>query len=254
MPTKRKNPLSFVASSLIFRIALFSCWISSYRSRRRETAYTDCFLDGFQISVDTLPLRVIRNSNGNKRHSSRGYATHSERMKRPLMATRIASISVRELWPQIVKRQILISTNQLHRYYYHWIVRDIPDREKERTLGSVPDDSRGNSEFHPTRPFHSLPRPLVPRRSSAPAYQLKLLWTACCGIHKEMMFLEELIILGTTAVHKSFSWITLKLSYSSEHIRNTYPSILQYHHNPRPFLLNCSIRSHYFKYSLLLRG
>lgn len=179
---------------------------------------------------------------------------HSERMKRPLMATRIASISVRELWPQIVKRQILISTNQLHRYYYHWIVRDIPDREKERTLGSVPDDSRGNSEFHPTRPFHSLPRPLVPRRSSAPAYQLKLLWTACCGIHKEMMFLEELIILGTTAVHKSFSWITLKLSYSSEHIRNTYPSILQYHHNPRPFLLNCSIRSHYFKYSLLLRG
>lgn len=151
------------------------------------------------------------------------------------MATRIASISVRELWPQIVKRQILISTNQLHRYYYHWIVRDIPDREKERTLGSVPDDSRGNSEFHPTRPFHSLPRPLVPRRSSAPAYQLKLLWTACCGIHKEMMFLEELIILGTTAVHKSFSWITLKLSYSSEHIRNTYPSILQYHHNPRSF-------------------
>ena len=179
---------------------------------------------------------------------------HSERVKRPLMATRIASISVRELWPQIVKRQILISTNQLHRYYYHWIVRDIPDREKERTLGSVPDDSRGNSEFHPTRPFHPLPRPLVPRRSSAPAYQLKLLWTACCGIHKEMMFLEELIILGTTAVHKSFSWITLKLSYSSEHIRNTYPSILQYHHNPRPFLLNCSIRSHYFKYSLLLRG
>lgn len=179
---------------------------------------------------------------------------HSERVKRPLMATRIASISVRELWPQIVKRQILISTNQLHRYYYHWIVRDIPDREKERTLGSVPDDSRGNSEFHPTRPFHSLPRPLVPRRSSAPAYQLKLLWTACYGIHKEMMFLEELIILGTTAVHKNLFWITLKLSYSSEHIRNTYPSIFQYRRNPRPFLLNCSIRSHYFKYSLLLRG
>ena len=145
------------------------------------------------------------------------------------MASRIVSISVRELWPQIVKRQMLVSTNQFHQCYYLNFGRFIPFREKERTLGSVPDDSRGNLEFHPTRPFHPLPRPLVPRRSSAPAYQLKLLWTALCGIYKEMMFLEELIILGTTAVHKSFSWITLKLSYSSEHIRNTYPSIFQYH-------------------------
>ena len=199
--------------------------------------------------------RITSNRLSDKNGDDYGWSEdHSERVKRPLMASRIVSISVRELWPQIVKRQMLVSTNQLHRYYYHWIVRDISGREKERTTGSILGDSRGNPEFHPTRPFHPLPRPLVPRRSSAPAYQLKLLWTALCGIHKEMMFLEELIILGTTAVHKSFSWITLKLSYSSEHIRNTYPSIFQYHPNPRPFLLNCSIRSHYFKYSLPLRG